>query len=57
MFEAKLPQPTSEVHGSSHSCRTLHDPPGETVCLGNADNPVWVMSVVFGQLAECLLTP
>ena len=38
MFEAKLPQPTSEFHGGALLCRPLHDPPGETVCLANADD-------------------
>ena len=53
--EAKAPQPTSDVHGGAPVRLALHDPLRETACLG--ERPVWVMSVVFWQFAECLLTP
>ena len=33
-FEAKPPQPTSDVHGGAPVRLGLHDPPGETDCLG-----------------------
>ena len=34
LFEAKPPQPTSDVHGGAPVRLALHDPPGETDCLG-----------------------
>ena len=34
LFEAKPPQPTSDVHGGAPVNLALHDPPGETCCLG-----------------------
>ena len=34
LFEAKAPQPTSDVHGGVPVRLALHDPPGETDCLG-----------------------
>ena len=34
LFEAKPPQPTSDVHGAAPVRAALHDPPGETACLG-----------------------
>jgi D-xylulose 5-phosphate/D-fructose 6-phosphate phosphoketolase/XFP C-terminal domain len=36
LLEAKPPQPTSDVHGGALVRLPLHDPPGETVCLGTA---------------------
>jgi hypothetical protein len=33
-FEAKAPQPTSDVHGGAPVRAALHDPPDETACLG-----------------------
>jgi hypothetical protein len=30
LFEAKPPQPTSDVHGGAPVRAALHDPPGET---------------------------
>src|SRR4029077_10590222 len=38
LFEAKLPQPTSDVHGGTLVRLPLHDPPGETACLGRGSN-------------------
>jgi hypothetical protein len=34
LLEAKLPQPTSEVHDGAPVRLALHDPPAETSCLG-----------------------
>jgi hypothetical protein len=34
LFEAKPPQPTSDVHGGAPVRAALHDPPDETACLG-----------------------
>src|ERR1700749_5123399 len=38
LFEAKLPQPTSDVHGATPVRLPLHDPPGKTACLGRGSN-------------------
>src|ERR1700747_1651092 len=38
LFEAKLPQPTSDVHGGTLVRLPLHDPLGETACLGRGSN-------------------
>src|ERR1700746_2613776 len=38
LFEAKLPQPTSDVHGATLVRLPLHDPPGKTACLGRGSN-------------------
>ena len=34
LFEAKPPQPTSDIHGGAPVRLALHDPPAETACLG-----------------------
>jgi hypothetical protein len=34
LFEAKPPQPTSDIHGVAPVRLALHDPPAETACLG-----------------------
>ena len=34
LFEAKAPQPTSNVHDGAPVRLALHDPPSETDCLG-----------------------
>ena len=35
LFEAKPPQPTSDVHGGTPVRTVPHDPPGEIACLGS----------------------
>ena len=38
LFEAKAPQPTSDVHGGAPVRLALHNPPGETACLGRRND-------------------
>src|SRR6478736_4859265 len=48
LFEAKLPQPTSDVHGGTLVRLPLHDPPGETACLGRGSNDRFGSSTDLG---------
>ena len=48
-FEAEFPQPISDVHGGAPVRLAVHDPPGETACLGHR-----LLNDRFGSKGEIL---
>src|SRR4029077_13625777 len=51
LFETKLPQPTSDVHGGTLVRLPLHDPPGETACLGRGLNDRFASFASFSAMS------
>src|SRR6476646_1771532 len=65
LFEAKPPQPTSDVHGGASVRPARHDPPGETACLGcrflndrlSLDRGQWVLPCPHSKCGRSAALP